>query len=93
MTKPIDPNAGVDSPCYGTGEFAFIGYEADNTAHPIGVYKTYAKGRLAADSWMRATPKADRWEATPLYVSYDTEMAKIVAPFEGNATLGSGGNE
>lgn len=47
--------------------WAFVGYLENGTAVPIGVYSSYRDGAAHANSWMRATPTAARWEGEQLY--------------------------
>ena len=60
-------NKEVESPSRRTGDWGFIGYLEDGRLIPIGVYSCYADGAAHANSWLRATPNADRWEGQPLY--------------------------
>jgi len=64
----MDPNKDIPlAPCKRTSSWAFIGYLEDGTAVPIGVWSDYRVGRLASNTWMSSTPKAEKWEGTVLY--------------------------
>ena len=63
----MDLNKHVESPCRKTGEWGFIGYLENGTVIPIGVYSSYRDGAAHANSWMRATPRAEKWEGQPMY--------------------------
>jgi hypothetical protein len=63
----LSVNDVVGSPCRRTSEWAFVGYLDNGTRVGIGIYSSYRDGVAHANSWMRDTPTADRWEAEAVY--------------------------
>lgn len=69
----MDLNKNVESPCRRSSEWGFVGVLKSGKVVPIGTYSSYRDGAAHANSWMRATPDAARWEGEVLYYPMEDE--------------------
>ena len=69
----LDDDVTKEDVCEASG-WAFAGTILDGKVErdvPIGTYSSYDAGKLAANLWMKSTPKAVKWTGWPMYQPVD----------------------